>query len=304
MRDSVSEGARARQAGFAPDLFQLFAENSADLIVRSSADGVLLYASPACRAWGYEPQDLIGRTAAELVHPDDLPRWAANSAEVFGGGRIDRTVDREIRYRRKDGGWVYLEGNPQAIRDASGQVVELLNVFRDVTERRRLRDLEAEHRAKDELFENAFHHAPVGMALVGLDGRFLKISPAFCDLVGYSAAEMLGLDFQTITHPEDLDADVELLGQLHAGEITSYQMDKRYRRADRSLVWVHLSVSMVREPDGRPKHFIAQVQDLSASREAQAALAESEARYRLLADHAADFVVRMGVNEVISYVSP
>ena len=125
------------------------------------------------------------------------------------------------------------------------------------------------HIKQTELFENAFHHAPIGMALVALDGEFLKINDSFCQLVGFSEEEMLAGDFQTITHPEDLTRDLDLLGELTRGEITGYQMDKRYIRKDGALVWVNLSVSLVRESDGQPKHYIAQVQDLTARRQAE-----------------------------------
>ena len=131
------------------------------------------------------------------------------------------------------------------------------------------------HITQTELFENAFHHAPIGMALVALDGEFLKINDSFCRLVGLSEAEMLADDFQSITYPEDLSKDLDLLGQLTRGEISGYQMDKRYIRKDGELVWVNLSVSLVREPDGRPKHFVSQVQDLTARRQAEDALKEA-----------------------------
>ncbi len=132
--------------------------------------------------------------------------------------------------------------------------------------------------ATEELFENAFHNAAIGMALVGLGGGFLKVNGALCRLVGYSEPQLLGLDFQTITHAEDLNADLELLARLQDGAIPNYEMDKRYIRADGSIVWVRLSVSMVVDTDSRPRHFIAQVQDLTARREAEAALeAKSQA---------------------------
>lgn len=126
--------------------------------------------------------------------------------------------------------------------------------------------------AAEELFENAFHNAPIGMALVGLDGSFLKVNGGLCRLVGYDAPKLLSLDFQTITHPDDLNADLELLGRLSAGEIANYDMEKRYIRADGSIVWIRLSVSMVSGSDGLPRHYIAQVQDLTARRAAEAAL--------------------------------
>jgi PAS domain S-box-containing protein len=127
----------------------------------------------------------------------------------------------------------------------------------------------------EELFENAFHNAPIGMALVGIDGAFLKINGAFCRLVDYSEERMLALDFQTITHAEDLNTDIELLQRLIAGEIPNYEMEKRYIRADGSIVWVHLSVSMVAGRDGKPQYFISQVQDLSARRAAEETLAQN-----------------------------
>ncbi len=129
--------------------------------------------------------------------------------------------------------------------------------------------------AGEDLFENAFHNAPIGMALVGLDGTFLKVNGAFCRLVDYPEERMLALDFQTITHPEDLNTDMDLLRRLLAGEIRNYDMDKRYVRADGTIVWVHLSVSMVTDAGGDPRHFISQVQDLTARREAEAALEQN-----------------------------
>ncbi|RYG30496.1 MAG: PAS domain S-box protein [Burkholderiales bacterium] len=131
------------------------------------------------------------------------------------------------------------------------------------------------HDKQTELFENAFHHAPIGMALVALDGEFLKINDSFCQLTGYPVSEILAGDFQAITHPEDLAADLNLLRRLRDGEITGYQMDKRYVRKDGGIVWANLSVSLVREADGAPKHYVAQVQDLTARRQAEDAVKEA-----------------------------
>ena len=111
----------------------------------------------------------------------------------------------------------------------------------------------------DQLFENAFRHAPIGMALVSLEGLFLRVNDAFCAMLGYSAEEMLVCDFQTLTHADDLDADLHLLAALTEGRLPHYQMEKRYIRKDATEVWVRLSVSMVSDAVGRPLHYIAQV---------------------------------------------
>jgi PAS domain S-box-containing protein len=114
--------------------------------------------------------------------------------------------------------------------------------------------------ANDE-FESAFRYAAIGMSIVALDGRWLKVNKSLCDLVGFSEDELLGLSFQEITHPEDLEEDLGHIEQLIAGEIDAYQMEKRYIRKDGSVVPVLLSVSLVRDRDGAPARLVSQIQD-------------------------------------------
>lgn len=124
-----------------------------------------------------------------------------------------------------------------------------------------------------DLFSIAFSSAAIGMALVATDGSFLNVNDAMCQITGYSRSELLARDFQAITHPEDLDADVGCARQLLAGERNSYQMEKRYIRKDGSITWVLLTGSLARQPSGEPRVFIAQVQDIAAQKEAENELA-------------------------------
>jgi diguanylate cyclase (GGDEF)-like protein/PAS domain S-box-containing protein len=123
----------------------------------------------------------------------------------------------------------------------------------------------------DRLFESAFRHAAIGMCLVSLDGRFLQVNDALCRIVGYPRRELLALDFQTITHPEDLDIDLGRVKALIAGEIESYHLEKRYLHQDGSVVWILLTVSLV-TAEGRPQFFISQVQDISEPKRMRAEL--------------------------------
>ena len=109
-------------------------------------------------------------------------------------------------------------------------------------------------------------HSPVGLALVGLDGRWLRVNDALATLVGRSPAELLAGTFQDITHPEDLDADLSHVQALIAGSSDSYQMDKRYLHADGRVVWVSLHVAMVRDEDGKPLHFVSHITDITERR--------------------------------------
>jgi PAS domain S-box-containing protein len=118
-------------------------------------------------------------------------------------------------------------------------------------------------------FRGAFEHAAIGMAIVDLDGRFLKVNRSLCQIVGYSEAELVARDFQSITHPDDLDSDLTLSRQLIAGEIDHYHMEKRYIHKDGNAVWIQLSGSIVRDDGGRPYYAIAQIQDISARKAAE-----------------------------------
>jgi two-component system, cell cycle sensor histidine kinase and response regulator CckA len=137
-------------------------------------------------------------------------------------------------------------------------------------------------RASEERFRNAVHYSAIGMALVAPDGRWLEVNPALCRIVGYTREELLAGTFQDITHPEDLEADMKFVRQMLAGELETYQMEKRYFHKDGRVVWVLLSVSLVRDAAGQPLHFIAQIQDLTERKQVDAALRESEERHRML----------------------
>jgi PAS domain S-box-containing protein len=125
-------------------------------------------------------------------------------------------------------------------------------------------------RESEERFREAFDYAAIGKALVALDGRWLKVNRALCDIVGYSEEELLGRPFQDITHPDDLDADLAYVRQLLAGEVRYYHMEKRYFHKNGDVVWILLSVALVHDKDGRPSYFVAQIQDITARKRAEA----------------------------------
>jgi PAS domain S-box-containing protein len=127
------------------------------------------------------------------------------------------------------------------------------------------------------VFELAFANAPIGMALVAPDGRWLHVNDAVCEMTGYPREELLTKTFQDITHPDDLDADLDHVQSMLAGEIASYDMEKRYIRADGAVIWVLLSVSLVWDGMGSPRYFISQIQDITARRRIEAELRRSNA---------------------------
>ena len=144
-----------------------------------------------------------------------------------------------------------------------GSIVGGLSVTQDVS---RAREVERSLDEAEARFRSAFENAPIGIALVGLDGAWLRVNRALCDLLGYTVEEFLSTSFQDITHPDDLDADLEFVAQMLSGEIRAYQMEKRYIRKDGGPVWAVLSVSLVRDDDDQPRYFVSQIVDMSERR--------------------------------------
>ncbi|NJR73572.1 MAG: PAS domain S-box protein [Scytonema sp. CRU_2_7] len=127
----------------------------------------------------------------------------------------------------------------------------------------------------EQRFQATFNQAAVGIAHVGPDGQWLLVNQKLCDIVGYTSEELNSLTFQDITHPDDLNRDLEYVRQMLAGEIQTYSMEKRYIRKDKTHVWIDLTVSLVRFSSGEPKYFISVIQDITACKQAQEALQQA-----------------------------
>lgn len=152
------------------------------------------------------------------------------------------------------------------LRDLSAAVITEIELRRDMLVRERIEAALYESNAR---FAGAFADAAIGMALIAPNGRWLQVNQSLCVLVGYSEREMLGIDFQTITHPDDLNTDLGYVKQMLTGERKVYQMEKRYIHKQGHVVWVLLNVSLVCAPSGQPLYFISQIQDITARKQAQ-----------------------------------
>jgi len=163
------------------------------------------------------------------------------------------------------------------MRDAEGRITHLIPSAIDISARKAadaaLRASEARHRA-------LLEEAPVGIAEVGLDGRFIEVNRRLLEIVGRSRSELLALTFQDITHADDLDVDVHEMQRLLAGETSGYTLDKRYLRKDGAVVWVRLTGTVVRDAAGLPNHFVAVVEDIGERRAIEQARRHSEALFR------------------------
>jgi diguanylate cyclase (GGDEF)-like protein/PAS domain S-box-containing protein len=236
-------------------------------IIGTDADGVItVFNGGAERMLGYRAADLIGRHHPELFHdPEELQRRAAEFGVpvegVLGHGTRTRDTDtRDWTLVRKDGVKLPVSLAITAIRSAGGTLTGYLGIGRDITsERQSAREL----RDAEERFRNAFDKAPIGKALVSPDGHFTRVNSALCSILGVSEPELLGTTFQTLTHPDDLDVDLDHMRRMLSGQGESYSMEKRYRHADGHFIWALLSVSLVCDEAGAPLYFVSQIQDIS-----------------------------------------
>ena len=262
--------------------FRALVEYASDLITVVAPDGTILYESPSNRrVMGYEPEDLIGTNAFDKVHPDDLEK----TQQVFGELLTDPASARlpvEYRYRDANGSWRCLEAVANNLVDdptVQGVVVN----SRDVTERKRSEEKLREAKAR---FRSAFDDVAVGMALTDPESqRYLQVNQAWCNILRYSEEDLLAKTFPELTHPEDLEATVDYARRARAGEIDSYQHEKRYVRADGHVVWALTSVSVVRDAENRPLYFVAQMQDITERKRV-------EENYRLIFENAVEGIYR------------
>jgi PAS domain S-box-containing protein len=277
---SALERRRAEQArADAEARYGLLFEHSLDGIYRSTPEGRFMDVNPAFVS-------MLGYAAKEEVLGLYIPRDVYWSDAERRPASLRDTVFKE-RLRRKDGTELWVENSSRAILNDEGTVVYYEGSIRDITERKRT---EEALRASEERFRSAFGAAPIGMALVGLDGRWLQVNRALCEIFGYAEAELLATTFQALTHPDDLETQAGHLRAILAGQRHTYQMEKRYFHKDGHVVWVQLSSSLTRGPAGRPLYFIAQLQDVTERKRAEEALRKSEERYRELFENANDMI--------------
>nr|WP_232106473.1 PAS domain S-box protein [Pseudomonas mendocina] len=236
---------------------------------------------------GYPASDIIDnrvRSYSSIVHPDDLP------ITFRIGEALEQQKPFELTYRLRhaDGHDVWVRGKGRGEYDSNGQLLWVDGFIWDVSERHAMED---ELRLSQQRFLSAFDTAPQGMALVGPDGRWLEVNAELCRMLGYSREELLACTYQQVTHPDDLNADQENVANLLAGRINAYQMEKRYLDKQGRVLWVLLSVSLVRDSAGQPVHFVSQIQDFSDRVAAERAVREREHYLSTLLDNVVDAIV-------------
>ncbi len=185
--------------------------------------------------------------------------WSREAEMVFGYSRsemIGQSLDR-------------LSLSMAPIADDLGTVAGVPSLVHHVRIEPDIRETQRTLAESEARFRGAFETAAHGMALVSIEGKFIKVNRSLCNMLGYAEAELLQTQFQHITHPDDLQADLGYVESLLKGEISHYDMEKRYFHKNAQVIWILLSVSLVRGESGRPIHFVSQIQDITQRRLAE-----------------------------------
>jgi diguanylate cyclase (GGDEF)-like protein/PAS domain S-box-containing protein len=244
-------------------VFRVLVEGMADAVAVLDRDAVLQYANPAAEAlFGYTLAERRGRDLLDLVHPEDLDLVVGSLAEM---ANIEVPgAPLEVRARAADGSWIHIEVVTTNLLDDE-RLGALVISIRDITARRAA---ERARSSAERVLDHTFAHNPVGMVLCSTDGRFVKVNPAFCRLLGLSEAELLTDTYQSLTPPDEFAAERSDLGAVIRGEKASFTTDKRIVRRDGTRATGELTVSMVEDPDGNRLIF-GQLRDVTERRELQ-----------------------------------
>jgi PAS domain S-box-containing protein len=256
--------------------FRAVWEATSEAMALADLDGVVVAVNPAfCVLYGLSSEDVVGQSFG-ILFPEEtrvraMEQYHALVAEPASPPSYEWLV------QHPDGSERLVEFRADfLVRD--GERVAMITVIRDVTERHAAMSA---LRESEERFRSSFDHAPSGMAIVALDGRFIEVNRALCELVGYAEQEMLGKSSQDIVHPDDLADALELRNRLSTGDIDSYQLEKRYIHKDGHVVWILLTGSVVHKR-GLPHYIITHILDITDRRHVEmdrAVMLASEREY-------------------------
>ena len=188
----------------------------------------------------------------------------AVNAAIHEGKSYD--LELQILTGKRNRLWTRAIGNAEMV---NGKCVRLYGTFQDIDQQHRIKE---ELSISEKQFRGAFEYSAIGMALVSTMGKWLKVNKCVCDILGYTEQELLQLDFQKLTYAEDLEIDLNYVNSMLEGSLKSYQMEKRYLHKNGNIVWVLLSVSLVKDNSGKPLHFVAQLEDITQRKNIEAAL--------------------------------
>lgn len=231
------------------------------------------YLSPAFkRMFGYEDHDELPTMVENWQHilfPEDLEVLKKSVSEhIKSRGKTPHRL--ELRYKHKNGSTVWVLAVGRVVEwDDEHNPVRMIGCHIDIT---RQKKIEEDLKISERQFKGAFQYSSIGMALVSLEGRWIKVNNKISEILGYTSEELLATTFQELTHPDDLTLDLNLLQEVMDRKRDHYQIEKRYYHKNGEIIWGQLNVSVITDTDDKPLHFVSQIQDITERKQSEANL--------------------------------
>ena len=273
--------------------FRSLAENSTDILVRFGRDGLIRYVSPACRILGIDPDDAVGKSVVSLVAPDQVANSTAIVEALFAGIEIDPKIRRLHRVLDKAGREFWLEGNPKAIRDETGQIVEIVTVLRDVTATRHTEEAlaDSEHR-----YRRLADTAPDMICESQLDGTITYVSPACLAITGFAADELVGRSSFSLMRPEDAARMLDMCRtvMMSKGTVAPWPVEFLGIHKAGHEIWMESKPTPVIDPaTGRITGLIDIIRDVSERKTLETELRNAQADAEAAAAVKGEFLANM-----------
>ena len=239
------------------------------ILIRDAHDRVEYWNHRASEMYGYALHEALGRTSHELLRTefpeplDDIRRALERDGRWAG----------ELTHARKDGSKVTVSSRWSLKRDLDGNVAAILEINRDITEQKRINE---QLRETAERFRRIYEHAPTGIAITDLSGKFLQCNPAYEALLGYTEDEYRQMSFPELVHPDDRESNMVLARRLIAGELPYFIVENRYCNKAGEAVWVQKRVSLMPDTSGKPAYILALITNIGERKRAEEKLRASE----------------------------
>lgn len=259
--------------------YRMLAENASDVVYQADLDGTLVWISDSVTALvGWRPEDMIGRQITDFLHPEDVAELLDARARLPAA----RTARVELRIRKLDGTYHWVSSSLRAIDDDDGQPIGRIGGWSDIHAAMAVRRVVA---ASEQRFRLAMDSAPMGMAVLSLDRRFIEVNPALCKMLDRSEEWLLNRSIADVVVPEDDQVDAQMREAILSGHVPTSVREKRLVAADGSVIWVEHSIGLLRDEDGEPFSYVSQfvnVTDAKHSRDELSYLATHDAMTDLL----------------------
>ena len=216
---------------------------------------------------GYEDHELGNDNDdwVRRIHPDDFDRVMQANLDY-----LERKIPYyavEYRLRCKNGSYKWVMGRAQAVWDEAGNPVRMVGSTTDISNHKLA---EEALRKSEQQFREIFEHASLGLSLINFQThQFIQVNPAYYQLLGYSETEIASLTFDEITHPDDLEQDLHYMEQINQGKIDSFRLEKRYLRKNGEVMWGNLTLTVLRDQDGKPGFCLGMIEDITERKYAE-----------------------------------